>query len=136
MKNTKDSMKKLTLDALIAKKEQREANQTEYREVPVESLGGTLTIKKLPLSQMLELMDAQDENAGMKENVEFEVELIYRCCPMFQDKKLQAAYECAEPYDVVYRVMDDDLGAIGELSTAILDFYGMGDSVREQLKNG
>ena len=52
-----------------------------------------------------------------------------------QDKRLQEAYECAEPYDVVMRVLDDNIGAVGELTAAILDFYGMGDSIRDQLKN-
>ena len=72
----KDSMKKLTLEALIAKKEQREASKSEYRDIPVESLGGSLTVKKLPLSQILAFLDSADENAGLKENLAFEAELI------------------------------------------------------------
>lgn len=131
----KEAMKKLTLDALIARKEQRDSVKTEFRDVPVECLGGTLTIKKLPLSQMLTLLDRQDDNAGLKENLDFETELIYRSCPMFQDRHLQEVYECAEPYDIVMKVLDDNIGAVGDLTAAILDFYGMGDSVREQLKN-
>lgn len=131
----KDSMKKLTLEALIAKKEQREASKSEYRDIPVESLGGSLTVKKLPLSQILDFLDSADENAGLKENLAFEAELIYKSCPIMQDKRLQEAYGCAEPYDVVMRVLDDNIGAVGELTAAILDFYGMGDSIRDQLKN-
>lgn len=128
-------MKKLTLEALLDKKEQREASRTAFREIPVKALDGVLLMKKLPLSQILELMDRQDDNASLKENLDFEVELIYKCCPLFQDKQLQAAYACDEPYDVVLKVLDDDLGAIGELAAAVLDFYGMGESVRDQLKN-
>ena len=126
---------KLTLEDLIAKKEQREASKSEYREVPVPSLGGTLTLKKLPLSQMLGLMDAQSDDAGMKENLDFEVEMIYKSCPMLQDKRLLAAYDCAEPYDIVMKVLNDNVGAAAELAAAVMDFYGMGSSIRDQLKN-
>ena len=131
----KAELKKLTLSDLIARKEQREAGRTDYRDVKVEALDGVLTLKKLPLSQVLSMLDAQDENAGMKENLDFEVELIYKSCPVLQNKELQEAYGCQEPYDIVLRVLDDNVGALAELASAVLDFYGMGDSIRDQLKN-
>lgn len=131
----KAELKKLTLSDLIARKEQREAGRTDYRDVKVEALDGMLTLKKLPLSQVLTMLDDQDENAGMKENLDFEVELIYKSCPMLQNKELQEAYGCQEPYDIVLRVLDDNVGALAELASAVLDFYGMGDSIRDQLKN-
>ena len=131
----KAELKKLTLSDLIARKEQREAGRTDYRDVKVEALDGMLTLKKLPLSQVLTMLDAQDENAGMKEDLDFEVELIYKSCPVLQNKELQEAYGCQEPYDIVLRVLDDNVGALAELASAVLDFYGMGDSIRDQLKN-
>lgn len=131
----KAELKKLTLSDLIARKEQREAGRIDYRDVKVEALDGMLTLKKLPLSQVLTMLDDQDENAGMKENLDFEVELIYKSCPMLQNKELQEAYGCQEPYDIVLRVLDDNVGALAELASAVLDFYGMGDSIRDQLKN-
>ena len=131
----KAELKKLTLSDLIARKEQREAGRTDYRDVKVEALDGVLTLKKLPLSQVLSMLDAQDESAGMKENLDFEVELIYKSCPVLQNKELQEAYGCQEPYDIVLRVLDDNVGALAELASAVLDFYGMGDSIRDQLKN-
>ena len=131
----KAELTKLTLSDLIARKEQREAGRTDYRDVKVEVLDGALTLKKLPLSQVLTMLDDQNENAGMKENLDFEVELIYKSCPMLQNKELQEAYGCQEPYDIVLRVLDDNVGALAELASAVLDFYGMGDSIRDQLKN-
>nr|DAL36176.1 MAG TPA_asm: protein yqbN [Caudoviricetes sp.] len=131
----KAELKKLTLSDLIARKEQRESSKADYRDIKVEALGGMLTLKKLPLSQVLTMLDDQDENAGMKENLDFEVELIYKSCPMLQNKELQEAYGCQEPYDIVLRVLDDNVGALAELANAVLDFYGMGDSIRDQLKN-
>ena len=131
----KAELKKLTLSDLIARKEQRESSKADYRDIKVEALGGMLTLKKLPLSQVLTMLDDQDENAGMKENLDFEVELIYKSCPMLQNKELQEAYGCQEPYDIVLRVLDDNVGTLAELASAVLDFYGMGDSIRDQLKN-
>lgn len=131
----KSELKKLTLSDLIVRKEQRESSKADYRDIKVEALGGILTLKKLPLSQVLTMLDDQDENAGMKENLDFEVELIYKSCPMLQNKELQEAYGCQEPYDIVLRVLDDNVGALAELANAVLDFYGMGDSIRDQLKN-
>ena len=131
----KAELKKLTLSDLIVRKEQRESSKADYRDIKVEALGGMLTLKKLPLSQVLTMLDDQDENAGMKENLDFEVELIYKSCPMLQNKELQEAYGCQEPYDIVLRVLDDNVGALAELASAVLDFYGMGDSIRDQLKN-
>ena len=131
----KAELKKLTLSDLIARKEQRESSKADYRDIKVEALGGMLTLKKLPLSQVLTMLDDQDENACMKENLDFEVELIYKSCPMLQNKELQEAYGCQEPYDIVLRVLDDNVGALAELANAVLDFYGMGDSIRDQLKN-
>ena len=131
----KAELKKLTLSDLIARKEQRESSKADYRDIKVEALGGMLTLKKLPLSQVLTMLDDQDENAGMKENLDFQVELIYKSCPMLQNKELQEAYGCQQPYDIVLRVLDDNVGALAELANAVLDFYGMGDSIRDQLKN-
>lgn len=127
--------KRLTLEDLIARKAQREETKPALKTVCLEKLGGELTIKKLPLADMLRLMEGVGEEATLRENLEFEVELIYKCCPLFQDKRLQEEYDCVEPTDIVCKVLEDDLGAIAELSAAILDFYGMGESVRQQLKN-
>lgn len=126
---------KLTLESLIARHEQRDAEKAEFREIEVPALGGTLVFKKLPLTEFLNMMDQQGDNPSLRESVDFEVELIYKSSPTLQDKKLQAEYECEEPTDIVYRLLDDNLGAIGSLSAEILDFYGMGEPVREQLKN-
>lgn len=129
-----DRNTKLTLDALIARKAQRDEAKMEFKDVYFERLGGCLTFKKLPLLKVIDLVDGAD-GTGLRESLEMQVQLIYRCCPVMQDKRLQAEYECDEPTDIVCGLFEDDLGAIAEASAAILDFYGMGESVREQLKN-
>lgn len=129
----KKSTVKLTLADLVARKQQSESDKAQFKEVYVEKLGGCLTLKKLPLGKMLEMMDAADENASLRESLDYEVGLIYESCPMLHNKELIG--DLAEPTDVVYKLLEDDIGAIAELAAAVLDFYGMGGSVREQLKN-
>lgn len=125
--------KKLTLADLVARKAQSESDKTQYKDVYVEKLGGCLTLKKLPLGKMLDMMDAAGENASLRESLDYEASLIYESCPMLHNKELIG--DLAEPTDVVYKILEDDIGAIAELSASVLDFYGMGDSIREQLKN-
>lgn len=127
--------KKLTLEELIAKAEQRKEAKTEYKEVYVKELDGALLLKKLPMSHFLELMDQNDNPESMVASLEFEAQLIYDACPMLHDKALQEAYDCQQPSDIVFRILDDNILSIHALSSAVLDFYGMGDSVRESLKN-
>lgn len=130
-----DKKTKLTLDALLARKAQREAAKPGHKDVYIEALDGCLTVRKLPLLQVIDLIDGAGDDASLRENLDLQAQLIYKCCPMMQEKRLQAEYECGEPHEIVYRLLDDDLGAVSELSAAILDFYGMGDTVRDQLKN-
>lgn len=131
----KETAKKLTLTDLLARKTQGTADKLSYKDVYVEQLGGSITLKKIPLNQMLDMMDSVADDASLKDSLAYEAELIYECCPMLHDKGLLDAYECVEPTDIVFRLLNDDIGAIGALSAEVLDFYGMGDSVREQLKN-
>ena len=49
--------KKLTLEALLAKKEQREAERFAVRRVEVPSLGGTLDLERIPLTRIAAMMD-------------------------------------------------------------------------------
>ena len=131
----KENLKKLTLADLLAKKEQRDAAKTEYQDVEIPSLGGSLTFRKLPLTEFLSMMEGLEDDAGVRESLDFSVQLIYKCCPMLRDVQLREAYGCVEPTDVVYKVFNDDIGAINAASAAIMDFYGVGESVREALKN-
>ena len=63
-------------------------------------------------------------------------ELIYMSVPLFQSQELQAAYECAEPTDIVPAVLENNLEAISELVTAITALYGLNNGVAiTDLKN-
>lgn len=127
-----DKHTKLTLEMLLARKTQRDAAKAEFHSLYVPELDGCLLLQKIPLSRVLELLDAVD-STSMTENYQFQSELIYACCPMLRDKELQSAFGCTDPADIVGKVFDDNMGAISDVASAILDFYGLGE--RAEVKN-
>lgn len=131
---SKASMKKLTLADLMARKEQGAADKLAFMQIDVPSLGGALEFKKLPLARVLDMIDASGDNPSTKESFQFSCELVYRHCPVLQSAELREAYECAEPYDIVPAVFDENLGLISELAEQLLGFYGLTDA-KDQVKN-
>lgn len=124
-------MKKATLEDLLARKQ---ADKLTTKDVDVPALGLKLTIVKQPLSKVLAIMDSYQATPGLASNFEMTKELIYLSVPLFQDKKLQATFEVAEPYDIVPAVFNDNLQAIGELGGQIIEMYGLNNAIAE-IKN-
>lgn len=127
--------KRITLDQLMAKAQQRQAAEKVYREVWCDSLQGCLLLEKVPLDRILAVYDASGD--GMTENLAANVEAIYISCPMLANTALQESYQCAEPHDIVRAVLDDNMGDITRLVSAIQGFYGMdsGEGMVEEVKN-
>ena len=95
-----DNSKRLTLEALVAKAEQRRQEKFETHQVEVPSLGGALQLEKIPLTRIASMMDDLGDTS-MSANLAFNVDLIYACCPMLRNTKLQAAYEVAENFNAI-----------------------------------
>ena len=106
----------------------------ESKDVYVKGLGGELTVIHQPLPTVLRLMDDIKDNATLSTVMDAMVQLIYNCVPLFKNKDLQAKYECAEPIDVVYKVLNDSVEDITALGEAILAMYGMTNPVDEVKK--
>ena len=106
----------------------------ESKDVYVKGLGGELTVIHQPLPTVLRLMDDIKDNATLSTVMDAMVQLIYNCVPLFKNKDLQAKYECAEPTDVVYKVLNDSVEDITELGEAILAMYGITNPVDEVKK--
>ena len=104
------------------------------KDVYVKGLGGELTVIHQPLPTVLRLMDDIKDNATLSTVMDAMVQLIYNCVPLFKNKDLQAKYECAEPTDVVYKVLNDSVEDITALGEAILAMYGMTNPVDEVKK--
>lgn len=131
-----DNAKRLTLETLVAKAEQRKQDRYEMHQVEVPSLGGTLQLEKIPLTRIASMMDDLGDTS-MAANLTFNVELIYACCPMMRNKQLQDAHEVAEPTDIVCAVLDDNMADINRIVAAILDMYGLADAtgIKDAVKN-
>lgn len=125
-----EKQKKMTLQDLMIRAEQRQAAGRVSKNVVLPGLGGALTVEKIPLARMLSLLDGVDAES-MTDNLSFQVELIYQCCPLMRNHELQEAYQCAEPTDVVCAVLDDNLRDVAELAEEILALYGLsGDALK------
>ena len=124
----KGATKELLLERATKHKE-----ESKYKDYPCDALGSTLTIKRLPIAQVCDILD-MEEGSTAREHLDLYKELIYKSVPLFQDKDLLEVYDCIEPYDVVTAVFDDNIGAIGKLAEFILDLYGVQDVV-EDVKN-
>lgn len=124
-------MAKATIEALLARKDK---GVLKTKEVNVPALDMDLVVEKKPLSVVAGFFDDMRADMSFSKSIEIYKELIYTCVPLFHDKKLQEAYNCAEPYDVVPAVFDDNVMAIQALGNEILSLYGF-DELIQQVKN-
>ena len=115
---------KRTTKELLHERAPKSKEESKYKDYPCDALGSALTIKRLPLAQVCDILDMA-EGSTARENLDLYKELIYKSVPLFQDKDLLEVYDCIEPYDIVTAVFDDNIGAIGKLAEFILDLYGM-----------
>ncbi len=130
---SKDTHKKLALADLLARAEQRAGDKKAYKQLYIEPLDGELTVEKIPLPRVLSMLDGVNSN-NMMDSLDFQVNLIYQCCPVLRNPELQGAYDCKEPTDIVCAVFEDNMVAISKAAEAILDFYGLADS-KDAVKN-
>ena len=119
--------KNITLEMLLARKEQSNNDKMRIAYFNSEVLGGTIEVVKHKARDVIKIMDSTEEKtteAAYNANCK----LIYKHCPLLQKKELQEAYEVAEPYDVVTPVFDENLGEINKLATFILGLYGLAEN--------
>ncbi len=129
----KEKLIKATKEALLARAEQSKDDKMKYRSYESEELGMTLSLKRLPISRLCEIMDMSEDDT-MKAAMEMNCNIIYESVPLFQDKELQAAYGCIEPTEIVTKVMNENMSEIEKMCTFIMGGYGMTDQV-EKVKN-
>lgn len=129
----KETHKKLALKDLMARAEQRAWEKKVYKQVYINLLDGELTVEKIPLTRVLSMMDGVNSN-NMMDNLDFQVELIYQCCPVLREKDLMDAYDCKNPTDIVRALFEDNMGAISKVAEDIMDFYGLAER-KDAVKN-
>ena len=119
--------KKLTLEDLLDRARQRDNDKIQIREYFSEELGGNIAVTKMPLRKLTAFLDRADDgdSNAITSNLDMNIELVYKSVPMLQNKELQAAYDCVEPYDIVTKVFNDNLGEIQDITNFIMSLYGM-----------
>ena len=128
----KEKMKRATKESLLARAQKRD-EKTKYKEYNSKVLGEALLVKKHKLSRICEILDMADEESA-EGGLELYKQLIYESVPILQDKELQEAYGCVEPYDIVTEILDDSLGEINKLAEFILEMYDIKD-LGQNVKN-
>ncbi len=119
-------MKRLGLSDFLELKSARE-NKDQIVEYKSKFLNGSIGVKKISPYKVTELMDkareieGEESTNGLKSNIE----LIYKHCPDFKNEELIKKFECSEPYDIVLKIFDNNIGAINDFSEFILSLYGI-----------
>lgn len=131
------NLQKATLEALLARKEQAQADKMQFVEVDVPSIGMTFTVERLPITRFLAILEPYQKSIkSLTSNIEMYKDLIYKSVPIMQSKQLHEAYAPKIPSDIVTMILEDNLTAIGELGDGICEIYGIenGGAV-EAIKN-
>ena len=127
-------MKRLGLSDFLELKSKR-GNEEQIFEYKSDFLGGSITVKKISPYKVTELMDKIEQGNEVTNGLKTNIELIYKHCPDFQKDELIKNFECSEPYDVVLKVFDNNIGQIGDFANYILSLYGMLEYKEKKEKN-
>lgn len=126
---SKETMTKLTLKDLIAKKEQVLNSKKKTRNLYIKSLDGIITIEKPSVETIIDASKIDD-------GVESDKYLVYNCIvePNLRDKELQKAYGCVEPSDILKIFEDGEISAIAKECMNLAGYSGS-VSVVDDIKN-
>lgn len=122
----------ITLDILLARKQQSENDKMRVVLFDSKVLGGTIEVIKHKARDVIKIMDSTEEKTTEAAYIA-NCKLIYKHCPIFQNKELQKTYEVVLPYEVIIPVLDENLGEVNNLADFILNLYGLGS---EDLNKG
>ena len=126
------SKEQVTLEKLFSKKMDNEKKNS--KEFYSQELGGVIEIKKIPIRKIIGLLN-ECQTDDIQIGFELNQHIIYMCCPIFQNKQLQEQYEVVEPFEIVGKIFNENIGEIAKLSGAILEFYGLsGEELSQAVK--
>lgn len=116
--------KKLTIQELIAKKEKLAGRKEKTETLYVASMDSEIIIKA-PTSSLI--IEAQ--GMGQEDATKADVYLIYQCTvePNFKDNKLQEAFGCVEPMEIVNEIFLP--GEVASIADKIMTLGGFGAEI-------
>lgn len=131
---SKKEMKKLTLNDLLSAKMQKEKDKISFKDIYVNSLGGTLTFKKPSNDDILDTIDQIGDDQSTKVCVEAFKFLIYENCDMLHNDELLKEYEVVEPTEIVDKIFD--IADIINTGNELFKMCGLDEiDISEKIKN-
>lgn len=131
---TKVEKKKLTLVDLIKDKEKIQPKENVTKEILVERLGATVTIRRAEKSLVMDTIElGNDENFEGNSDDFFIFNIITE--PDLKDPELQKAYGCVEPTDIISKIFE--IGEVTGIAQEGMKLAGYNTTVRaiDDLKN-
>lgn len=117
-------MQKISFDELLAKKEQREADQLRVGQIKIPGTDRALDAKMPPKKAVLEIYGEMASASNPEDVLACGTHALYACCPQLQDRELQTQLGVAEDpmsiIDALFGVSEQD-----ELSGQVLRFLGL-----------
>lgn len=119
--------KKVTLESLLEAK--CDIDNSKVKEYHSEQLSGIIEFVRINPEKASDLIASMNN----KEISEFSMyqQLIYLSCPLFQNKDLIKKHNVAEPFEVVYKVLNNSLAEIYDIGNLLLKWYGFDIDVKK-----
>lgn len=121
---SKEQVKKLTLAQAVERAQQSQNDKLQLFDLESDFLGGALPGRRLPVDQVLKLMD-DNKSESLQKNVDFHCMLIVKHVPILQDDEFLKDY--ATPVMAVKALYHDNAGEIMRHGNMILGQYGIVD---------
>lgn len=118
---SKEKSKLLTLEDIIAKKSKKEDSKKAFKNIYIKSLGGDLTFSKPTRGDILDCMDAIDDETKVSSVYEGYKKIIYDNCEMLKSKELQSAYG-VKFNEIVEALLE--VGEVMSIGNELIEFGG------------
>ena len=121
-------MTKTTIEHILKAKKVIE----EKKKIPFYSktFQSEIEIEEIPAEECAKIVNSSSGEEPLRGNYE----LIYACCPVFRDKRLQEEFEVQDPIDVVEKAFGNNVFEIDELAKHIMKRYGYTENAVENIK--
>jgi hypothetical protein len=123
-------MEKATFNDLLALKMKKDEKKGKVYEIPLKSLGKSITFKEPSDEMRLDMMDEMGTSPSPRDLVVMYKKLIYLTCERLQDPGLHEELGIVDPYDTVDAIFT--LNDIVEIGEQLMDSI---DSPDEEIKN-
>ncbi len=127
---SKDTMRKLTLEDFLRKKEQRERDlkKPQTAELYIKSLDGYITVEEPNIAQLTDAQKIAEDSEAMGNAY-----IVYQCCPVLRSAELRGN---GAPHEIVFEMFKP--GEVQSIAEQLMSMAGYTDgnvTVVDKLKN-